>query len=117
MAVVKPAVQMMLARRSKELLGTVMKAYDPYFAADTDGVHFLVEVDGLLVQGYVSRRVLQFAYGVSHSSSRCLSTYLEHRAEIDAAVRSRVAVHGPECVLVRRSEIGSKAFGTCAVRY
>lgn len=99
----------MLARRSSEQRRTLMKAYDPYYASDTDGVHFPVEVDGMLVQGYVSRRVLQFAYGVSLSSSHCLSAYLEHRVEIDSAVRRRVAIHGPESVLVRRSEIGSRA--------
>ncbi len=86
-----------------------MKAYEPYYASDTDGVHFPVECEGVLIQGYVSRSVLQLAYGVILSSSRCLSTYLEHQAEIDAAVRRRVAVQGPESVLVRRSEIGSSS--------
>lgn len=105
---VKPAMQRMLARRSSERLGKLMNAYRPYYAADTDGVHFPVDCGGVLVQGYVSRSVLQLAYGVTLSSGRCLSTYLEHRAEIDAAVRRRVAVQGPESVLVRSSEIRSR---------
>lgn len=85
-----------------------MDRYDPYFAAETDGVHFQVEVDGNLVQAYVSRTNLSLAYGPCEPGAQSLAAYLTHRAEIDAVVQRRVRVFGPETVLVRRAEIGAQ---------
>lgn len=86
-----------------------MDRYDPYFAAETDGVHFQVEVDGAFVQAYVSRANLSTAYGPCAPGAPCLAAYLAHRAEIDAVVERRVRAFGPETVLVRRGEIGLQA--------
>lgn len=82
-----------------------MNRFDPYYAEDTDGVHFEVEVEGHWVLGYVGRKTLHQVYGPIESQAQCLATYLEHRAEIDAAARRRVLADGPESVLLRRDEI------------
>lgn len=86
-----------------------MDRYDPYYAQDTDGVHFQVNVYGVFVQAYVSRTILHIAYGSSEPRAQCLATYLKHREDVDAAVRRRVHAFGPETVLVRQHEIGAAA--------
>ena len=63
-----------------------MERYEPYYAQDTDGVHFQVNVDGVFVQAYVSRTILHIAYGSSEPRAQCLATYLEHREDIDSAI-------------------------------
>ena len=63
-----------------------MERYEPYYAQDTDGVHFQVNVDGVFVQAYVSRTILHIAYGSSEPRAQCLATYLEHREDIDLRI-------------------------------
>lgn len=82
-----------------------MNRFDPYYAEDTDGVHFEVEVEGQWVLAYVGRKILHQAYGPIESKAQCLATYLEHRARIEAAARRRVLADGQETVLLRRQEI------------
>lgn len=84
----------------------------PYYAVDTDGVHFEVEIEGIWIQAYVSRRVLCLAYGPSESNEDCLALYLGHRADIDAAVRRRVQICGLESVLVRDHELQCRRTGS-----
>ncbi len=86
-----------------------MDRFEPYFADDTDGVHFQVCIDGQFVQAYVARAVLEQVFGISARGRDCVDVYLRHRAAIDAAVMRRVRVEGPETVLVRAVEIGSAA--------
>jgi hypothetical protein len=94
-----------------------MDRYDPYYAQDTDGVHFQVNVDGVFVQAYVSRTILHIAYGSSEPRAQCLATYLEHREDIDSAVRRRVHAIGPETVLVRQHEIGAHVYKSTAAQH
>lgn len=83
-----------------------MERYDPYYAQDTDGVHFAVDVDGRLVQGYISRPVLAQTCGVDEPGLPCVAAYQTHRDAIDEAVRRRVRTRGPETVLVLAEELG-----------
>lgn len=83
-----------------------MDFYDPYYAPDTDGVHFAVDVDGRLVQAYIGRPVLARVYGVDEACGACLAAYRVHRKAIDEAVRCRVRARGPETVLVVAEELG-----------
>lgn len=82
-----------------------MDRYDPYYAQDTDGVHFAVDVDGRFVQAYISRRVLALAYGATAPGQDSLDAYLAHCGAIDAAVRRRVRLRGPETVIVQPEEL------------
>lgn len=82
-----------------------MDRYDPYYAQDTDGVHFAVDVDGQFVQAYISRRVLGLVYGATAPEQGCLDAYLAHCGVIDAAVRRRVRMRGPETVLVQIEDL------------
>ncbi len=77
----------------------------PYYALDTDGVHFEVDVDESIVQAYISRDVLSATVGRNMSAQDCVGAYLRYRERIDAAVIRRVRAEGPETVLVRESEI------------
>lgn len=94
-----------------------MDRYDPYYAQDTDGVHFQVNVYGVFVQAYVSRTILHIAYGSSEPRAQCLATYLEHCEDIVRAVRRRVHAFGPETVLVRRHEIGAQVYKSAAAQH
>lgn len=82
-----------------------MDRYDPYYAQDTDGVHFAVDVDGQFVQAYISRSVLGLAYGATAPGQDCLDAYVAHCGVIDAAVRRRVRLCGPETVIVQPEEL------------
>jgi len=82
-----------------------MQRYDPYFAQDTDGVHFAVDVDGRLVQAYIGRRVLAQTCGVDEPGLPCVAAYQAHRDAIDEAVRRRVRTRGPETVLLLAEEL------------
>lgn len=82
-----------------------MDHYDPYYAEDTDGVHFAVDVDGRLVQAYISRAVLAQTYGAGEPGQVCLAVYRAHCRVIDEVVRRRVRKQGPETVLVAADEL------------
>ncbi|MBL8343845.1 MAG: DUF1488 family protein [Rubrivivax sp.] len=78
-----------------------MQRYEPYYAEDTNGVHFEVCVDGLPVQAYVAGAVLAGAYGPMAPGSECVSAYLAHRTLIDAVVVRRVHAEGRDTILLR----------------
>lgn len=84
-----------------------MDRYDPYFSQDTDGVHFQVCADGQFVQAYVGRAALSKVCGAVRPGPDCLSAYVRHRAEIEAAVVRRVRLEGPETVLVQAADFAS----------
>lgn len=84
-----------------------MDRYEPYFAADTDGVHFQVCANGQFVQAFIARTVLGQVDRAVSPGRGCVDAYLSHRAVIDAAVLRRVSVHGPETVLVKAIELSA----------
>jgi len=82
-----------------------LKRYEPYYGEDTDGVHFEVCVEGCYVQAYVSRQVLARRCGLDVEARSCLSLYVAHKDELDAAVARRVKAAGPETVILRIDEL------------
>lgn len=82
-----------------------MERYEPYYADDTDGVHFQVCVDGCYVQAHVGRTVLARRYGVVIDTPGCVAAYLAHKTELDEAVVRRVRLEGPETVVLQLAEL------------
>lgn len=82
-----------------------MDRYEPYYAEDTDGVHFQVLVGGTHVQAYVSRLLLTRCCGTCVAPAACVAVYLENRRSIDAAVERRVMRDGPETVVLKFLEL------------
>ncbi len=85
--------------------------FEPYFAEDTDGVHFLVQVDGIDIWAHVGTALLQARYGSANPTEDHLRVFARHRAEIESAVARRVRQDGPEAVILRREDL----FGIVAV--
>ena len=77
----------------------------PYYADDTNVVHFEVCVDGLPVQAYVAGAVLARAYGPMAPGSDCVAAYLANQAPIDAVVMRRVRAEGRDTVLLRLTDL------------
>lgn len=77
----------------------------PYYADDTEGVHFEVRVGNAYVQAYISHRALSQLCGLLAPGDDCVAAYVSNREAIDAAVNRRVRTKGPETVLVQVSEV------------
>lgn len=82
-----------------------MQRTEPYYAEDTNGVHFEVRVGGLPVQAYVAATVLAAAFGPMAPGSDCVCAYLAHRDLIDAVVVRRVHAEGRETILLRAADL------------
>ncbi len=79
--------------------------FEPYYADDTDGVHFLVQVDGVDIWAHVGCGLLQARYGRASRMEDCLRLFARHRAEIESAVACRVRQDGPEAVILRSKDL------------
>lgn len=84
---------------------TAMQPNEPYYADDTNGVHFEVCVDGLPVHAYVAAAVLARVYGPVAPGSDCVSAYLSNRDPIDAVVVRRVRSEGRDTILLRLTDL------------
>lgn len=82
-----------------------MQPHEPYYAEDTDGVHFMVDVDGHLVQAYLGRAVIEQVYGTVERCEACIDVYLAHQAVVDGAVVRHARAKGPETVLVKAFDL------------
>lgn len=78
-----------------------MDQFEPYFADDTQGVHFAVWVEGQLILAHVGRRVLSERFGVAAEGHGWVAVYIAHQHEIDSVVTSSVRANGPETVILR----------------
>jgi hypothetical protein len=81
--------------------------FEPYYAEDTDGVHFLVEVDEVDIWAHIGCGLLEDRYGCASRPEDCLRVFARHRAEIESAVARRVRQDGPEAVIVRSGDLSS----------
>ncbi|MBX3618988.1 MAG: DUF1488 family protein [Rhizobacter sp.] len=77
-----------------------MDQFEPYFAEDTQGVHFGVCVDGQLILAFVGRRALSERFGVAAEVHGWVAVYRAHQPEIDAIVTAKVRANGPETVIL-----------------
>lgn len=89
----------------------------PYFHADSGAVRFWVTVPGVeggiadasVVGASISKEVLHYRYQPQGHGEDPLETYRAHAAEIEAAVRRRVARGSIEPVMLRESDLPTEA--------
>ena len=76
-----------------------------YFDGAAECVRFWVLVAGEPVGASISRQTLHYRYCPHARSEDHLSTYEAHAADIDAAVRRRIAQGAIEPVIVREPDL------------
>ena len=76
-----------------------------YFHDDSAAVRFWVEITGLPVGASISKNTLHYHFMPGRSDDQPLATYLAHAAEIEAAVRRRVAAGSIEPVMLREADL------------
>ena len=81
----------------------------PYLHHDTAAVRFWVEVEGQAVGASVSCMALHHRFSPAALDEDPLETYIAHAAEIDAAVRRRVAQGSIEPVMLRAFDLRQAA--------
>lgn len=77
----------------------------PYYHADSASVRFWVEVDGVPVGASVSQQTLHYSFRPEAQGEDPLETYAAFAADIDAAVRRRVAQGSIEPVMLREFDL------------
>ena len=82
-----------------------MMSQQPFFHEASGAVRFWVLVDGLLVGASIGKETLHYRYQAHMTDDDPLSTYTAHAAEIDAAVRRRVATGSIEPVMLREPDV------------
>lgn len=79
--------------------------YDPYYAQDTEGIHFEVCVDGVFVQAHAGSALLMAQSAAGGAAPDLMTLFVSHRAELERAVRRRVRAKGPETVILRQIDL------------
>lgn len=74
---------------------------DAFFHLETGAVRFWVPVPGGFIGASIGKATLHYRYAPLRTDDDALSTYREHRAEIDAAVQRRLAGGAREPVMLR----------------
>lgn len=74
---------------------------DPIYDQPSDTVRFWVEIDGVAIGASIGRQTLHYRYRPTHSDDDPIATYTAHAAEIEAAVRRRVAKGARHPVMLR----------------
>jgi hypothetical protein len=77
----------------------------PFFHAVSGTVRFWVRVDEQFVGASIGKEVLHYRYRPNVSDDDPLATYTQNAAEIDAAVRKRVAKGSREPVMLQDSDV------------
>jgi hypothetical protein len=78
---------------------------EPFFHESSGTVRFWVLVDDVLVGASIGKETLHYRYKPQATDDDPLSTYLANSAEIDAAVRRRVATGAREPVMLRDPDV------------
>jgi hypothetical protein len=78
---------------------------EPFFHQPSGTVRFWVLVDDVLVGAMIGKATLHYRYHPNRSDDDPLETYLANAAEIDEAVRRRVATGSSEPVMLRDPDI------------
>lgn len=81
----------------------------PFFHQDSATVRFWVLVEGQLVGASIGKQTLHYRYQPQMTDDDPLATYTAHSAEIDAAVRRRVASGSIEPVMIREFDVRAPA--------
>ncbi len=77
----------------------------PYFHAETDSVRFWVPIGEQIVGACVSRNTLFHSYRQGALSADPLESHRAHIAELETAVRNRVATGSREPVMLREVDL------------
>jgi hypothetical protein len=82
------------------------QARPPYFHLESGALRFWVDlVGGTHMGASISTRVLHYRFKGDLSGSDAVAVYQEHRADIDAAVRRRIASGSIEPVMLREADL------------
>jgi hypothetical protein len=76
-----------------------------FFHIPSGTVRFWVLIDGKSVGASIGKEALHYRYKAHMSGDEPLATYAAHAAEIDAAVRRRVAAGSHEPVMLRDPDV------------
>jgi hypothetical protein len=77
----------------------------PFFHEMSGTVRFWVLVDDQPIGASIGKETLHYRYKPNMSDDDALATYLQNAAEIDAAVRRRVAAGSREPVMLRDGDV------------
>jgi len=77
----------------------------PFFHEISGTVRFWVQVDDVLIGASIGKETLHYRYKPHMTDDDALSTYLQNSAEIDAAVRRRVATGAREPVILQDVDV------------
>lgn len=77
----------------------------PYFDLASGSVRFWVDVDGVPVGASIGKETLHYRWRARAHDDEPLATYAAHAAEIDAAVRRRLAAGALEPVMLRDPDV------------
>jgi hypothetical protein len=77
----------------------------PFFHEISGTVRFWVRIDDLLVGATIGKETLHYRYKPHMKDDDPLVTYVQNSAEIDAAVRRRVALGSREPVMLRDGDV------------
>ena len=80
-------------------------AVPPFFHESSGTVRFWVRIDDQLMGASVGRSALQHRFGGAGTDDDPLVTFRAHLAEIEAAVRARVAQGSIEPVMLREYDL------------
>lgn len=76
-----------------------------FFHHDSQAVRLWVTVGDAVVGASIARSVLHYVFSPQAVNEDPLQTYLEHAAQIDEAVRRRVAQGSIEPVMLREADL------------
>jgi hypothetical protein len=82
-----------------------------FFHIPSGTVRFWVLIDGLAVGASIGKETLHYRYKPDASDDDPLATYTANAAEIELAVRRRVAGGSPEPVMLRDPDVRRRAEG------
>lgn len=77
----------------------------PFFHIPSGTVRFWVLIDGQSVGASIGKETLHYRYKAHVNGDEPLVTYAAHAAEIEAAVRRRVAAGSYEPVMLRDADV------------
>ncbi|MEO7391806.1 MAG: DUF1488 family protein [Ramlibacter sp.] len=81
----------------------------PFFHESSGTVRFWVDVEGIAVGASVSREALHHRYRSGAQGDDPMETYLANAADIEAAVRRRIAQGSREPVMLREYDLRAPA--------
>ena len=82
---------------------------EPYFHDESATVRFWVVINGTAVGATIGKTALHYHFMPGRSDDQPLPTYLAHAADMEAAVRRRVAAGSIEPVMLREADLRQPA--------